>query len=101
MTRMLVTGGAGMLGSAIASHFATSGGAVVATQRAATGSLEAVEWITADLTERHALDDVGPFDVIVHAAAEIPHSHADSAAVATANRAIDECILATAARWEA
>jgi nucleoside-diphosphate-sugar epimerase len=101
---VLVTGGAGMLGSAISKRLAATGLEVVATRRSADDRIEGIEgvgWLTTDLTRRHALEGAGPFDVVVHTAAALPRSHADSTVEAALNRQIDERVLAAARVWAA
>lgn len=98
---MLVTGGAGTLGSAIAKLLAANGVHVVATRRRADARIDGTEWITTDLSRPRALEGSGPFDVVVHAAAELPHSHADSSAEAAVNRQIDACVFDAARGWAA
>lgn len=101
-TRVLVTGGAGTLGSAAARRLAAAGLEVVATRRGADDRGEGeMEWLITDLTRPDALEGTGPFDIVVHAAAVLPRSHADSTAEATLNRQIDECVLAAAHVWAA
>jgi len=96
---VLVTGGAGMLGSTIAKRLAASGLEVVATHRSVDdriAGLEGLEWLRTDLTRADGLEGAGPFDVVVHTAAVLPRSHADSSAEAALNHQIDERVLAAA-----
>jgi len=100
--RLLVTGGGGLLGGAAARRLSEAGVDVVATRRTAGSTVEGdLDWLIADLTQPDALRDAGPFDVVVHAAALLPRSHADSDTAATANSQIDGVVLAAAQRWSA
>lgn len=99
--RVLVTGGVGLLGGAIAQRMAAAGMDVMATCRGPSAVFTGVEWLRADLTRRDALVHVEGFDAVVHSAALLPHSHASSDAEAEANRRIDEVVFAAARRWGA
>src|SRR5262245_6229886 len=99
--RVLVTGGAGLLGAATARRLATAGMEVVATCRGPAPAVTGVEWLLADLIEGDALVDLDDVDAVVHSAAMLPQSHASSDAEAEANRRIDEVVLTAAQRWGA
>ena len=99
--RVLVTGGAGLLGSATSRRLATAGMEVVATYRSESPTFTGVEWLRVDLTRRGALANVEGVDAVVHSAAMLPQSHASSDAEAEANRRIDEVVFAAARRWRA
>jgi UDP-glucose 4-epimerase len=101
VTRILVTGGQGLLGGAAARRFAEAGMEVVATQRGGSGALSGIDWFRADLLRPDALDGLEPPDAVVHTAAMLPRSHEASDAEAEANRQIDEAIFEAAQRWGA
>jgi UDP-glucose 4-epimerase len=101
LERVLVTGAGGMLGGAIARRLSAAGLDVAATRRRPGAEMDGVRWITTDLARAGALADRGPFDAVVHAAAQIPRSHAESSSDAAVNREMDECVLEAARSWEA
>ena len=101
MTRILVTGGQGLLGGAVARRLAKAGMEVVATHRGGAGAPSEIEWFRADLTFPDALDGLEPVDAVVHTAAMLPRSHEESDAEAVGNRQIDEGIFEAARRWAA
>ena len=100
-TRILVTGGQGLLGGAVARRLAEAGMEVVATHRGGSGAGRGIEWYRADLLRPDALDGLEPTDAVVHTAAMLPRSHEASDAEADANRRIDEAIFEVAQRWAA
>jgi nucleoside-diphosphate-sugar epimerase len=99
--RVLVTGGAGLLGNAITRRLVAAGMEVVATYRGSPPALAGVQWQRADLTRSDALADIAGVDALVHTAALLPQSHASSDAEAEANRRIDEVVFAATQRWGA
>lgn len=101
MTRILVTGGRGLLGAAAAGHLAADGHELVATQRRPPCGESKIRWVQADLTRAEALDGLPGFDAIVHTAAVLPSSHTSSDREAEVNRQIDENVFSAAQRWEA
>ena len=101
MARVLVTGGMGLLGGAVARRLADAGMDVVATQRGTSGGSNGIEWFHADLTVAGALAGLGPCDAVVHTAAMLPSSHDSSDAEADANRRIDQEVFVAAQRWQA
>ena len=99
--RILVTGGQGLLGAAVARRLAEAGVEVVATRRRAAPAPRGIDWFDADLTAREALIGLRPCDAVVHTAAVLPRTHQNSDAEAEANRQIDEGVFAAAQRWRA
>lgn len=83
MPRVLITGGAGYVGSHVTRHIRSEGHDVVVLDDLSNGYREAVEGpvVQADLRDRDALDDLlsTGFDAVVHFAARmsVPHSVAD------------------------
>lgn len=101
MTRILVTGGRGLLGAAAASHLAAGGHELVATQRGESARENGLQWVQADLTRADALAGLPEFEAVVHTAAVLPRSHVSSDHEANLNRQIDENVFSAARRWEA
>jgi UDP-glucose 4-epimerase len=99
--RILVTGGQGLLGAAVAGRLAQAGVEVVATRRRTAKAASGIDWFDADLTRREALIGLQPFDSVVHTAAVLPRTHQNSDAEAAANRQIDEAVFVAAQRWHA
>jgi UDP-glucose 4-epimerase len=99
--RVLVTGGQGLLGAAVARRLGEAGADVVATRRRSTSALSGIDWLIADLTRHEALVDLRPCDAVVHTAAALPGTHQNSDAEANANRQIDEVVFSAARRWHA
>jgi nucleoside-diphosphate-sugar epimerase len=98
--RVLVTGGAGLIGRAVCERLTADGYRVTATWRHQTPAADgAVQWVRVDLTDPRALDVLEVPDAIVHCAAALPASLADSGAQAKANRMIDAHVLDRAREW--
>jgi UDP-glucose 4-epimerase len=100
--RVLVTGGTGLIGRAVCQRLGADGHRVSATWRRRTPDADGVvQWVRADLTDPYALDVVEESDAIVHCAAALPASLADSGEQAATNRAIDAHVLGRAREWHA
>jgi NAD(P)-dependent dehydrogenase (short-subunit alcohol dehydrogenase family) len=74
LRRVLITGAAGALGSAVVTKFVTAGDAVIAIHSPAEKppAIAGVEWMPADLTDRKSVFDlfsrVGELDAVIHCA---------------------------------
>jgi UDP-glucose 4-epimerase len=107
MTRVLVTGGQGLLGGAVARCLQAAGNEVVATCRSVTSTADgmewrqAVDWFPAELTRVDVLAGLEPCDAVIHTAAMLPRTLDGSEAEATNNRRIDEAVFKAAGRWGA
>jgi nucleoside-diphosphate-sugar epimerase len=60
-----------------------------------------VRWLHADLTDPRGLDALGEHDAIVHCAAALPTSFAESSPQAKVNRLIDTHVLDRGRKWHA
>ena len=95
---VLVTGAAGLIGSAVCRHLSQT--AVPFTAVWNTVEPDAASTLRADLTRADALAGIEGVTAVVHAAAALPMSFADSDAVGQINRQIDDLMLSRAQRWE-
>jgi len=97
MSRLLITGATGLVGSAILQRVTEAGHSVVALSRTLRPADSRVQWIAADLQEdiRPVLMKISPVDAVIHNAASLVlgNTEAERAELSRVNRRASQALI--------